>query len=173
MRWSGLHSGIILRILKRNRNVTRKAHPTLLSHLSRPLSTSSTLYATKGPDFDDTSLSYGGKSMRQLLRAFLVYQLFSFNSIVDSSERLLKVAKKILGQSLFRKLMKWTIYGQFVAGEDLKTLQPAMKHLQSRGVRSILDYAVEDDVQNSEVYMEVRHKAKPPSDILHVTTGNE
>lgn len=52
--------------------------------------------------------------------------------------------------------MKWTIYGQFVAGEDLKTLQPAMKELRSRGVRSILDYAVEDDVQNSEVYMEVR-----------------
>ena len=70
--------------------------------------------------------------------------------------QLLKVAKKILGHSLFVKLMKWTIYGQFVAGEDLKTLQPAMKELRRRGVRSILDYAVEDDVQNSEVYMEVR-----------------
>ena len=61
-----------------------------------------------------------------------------------------------MGRSLFVRLMKWTIYGQFVAGEDLKTLQPAMKELRSRGVRSILDYAVEDDVQNSEVYMEVR-----------------
>ena len=58
---------------------------------------------------------------------------------------------------MFHKLMKATIYGQFVAGEDLETLKPVMKQLQDQNIRSILDYAVEDDVQNEEeVYMEMR-----------------
>ena len=53
--------------------------------------------------------------------------------------------------------MKSTIYGQFVAGEDLETLKPVMKQLQDQNIRSILDYAVEDDMQNEEeVYMEMR-----------------
>ena len=58
---------------------------------------------------------------------------------------------------MFHKLMKATVYGQFVAGEDLETLKPVMKQLQDQNIRSILDYAVEDDVENEEeVYMEMR-----------------
>ena len=58
---------------------------------------------------------------------------------------------------MFHKLMKATIYGQFVEGEDLETLKPVMKQLQDQNIRSILDYAVEDDVQNEEeVCMEMR-----------------
>lgn len=58
---------------------------------------------------------------------------------------------------MFHKLMKATVYGQFVAGEDLETLKPVMKQLRDQNIRSILDYAVEDDVENEEeVYMEMR-----------------
>lgn len=71
--------------------------------------------------------------------------------------QILKFTKRIFGRRLFRKLMKYSIYGQFIAGEDLTTLRPAMKRLRESGVYSILDYAVEDDVQSKEsVYMEVR-----------------
>lgn len=52
--------------------------------------------------------------------------------------------------------MKATVYGQFVAGENLETLKPTIKRLHSFGIKSILDYAVEDDVQSKDVYMEVR-----------------
>ncbi len=53
--------------------------------------------------------------------------------------------------------MKATVYGQFVAGEDLKTIRPIMDTLRDQGIRSILDYAVEDDVSESkEVSMEIR-----------------
>lgn len=53
--------------------------------------------------------------------------------------------------------MKATVYGQFVAGEDLSTLRPIMKKLRSQGIRSILDYAVEDDIsETKEVSMEIR-----------------
>ena len=49
------------------------------------------------------------------------------------------------------------MYGQFVAGEDLQTLRPVMNRLKKQGIRSILDYAVEDDVsETKEVSMETR-----------------
>ena len=58
---------------------------------------------------------------------------------------------------MFHKLMKATVYGQFVAGEDLDTLRPIMKKLKDEGIRSILDYAVEDDISESkEISMEIR-----------------
>lgn len=49
------------------------------------------------------------------------------------------------------------MYGQFVAGEDLKTIQPAIKKLHRHGVGSILDYAVEEDVSpKKSIIMETR-----------------
>lgn len=46
--------------------------------------------------------------------------------------------------------MKATVYGQFVAGEDLFTIKPYIAKLKNSGVRSILDYAVEEDVANTK-----------------------
>ena len=67
-------------------------------------------------------------------------------------------SKRILGRSLFNRLMKATVYGQFVAGEDLPALRPTVKRFRDQGIRSILDYAVEDDVSESkEVSMEIRY----------------
>ena len=55
-------------------------------------------------------------------------------------------------------LMKKSVYGQFVAGEDLSSIRPAIDHLSKSGVHSILDYAVEEDVgKEEEVVMETRH----------------
>ena len=39
--------------------------------------------------------------------------------------------------------MKATIYGQFVAGEDISEVKPLASRLKSCGVYSIFDYAVE------------------------------
>ena len=55
--------------------------------------------------------------------------------------------------------MKSSVYGQFVAGEDLTSIKPSIERLRESGVRSILDYAVEKDVKKEEeVVMETRHK---------------
>ena len=63
----------------------------------------------------------------------------------------------MLGSRLFRGVMKSTVYGQFVAGEDLETLKPVTRRLMSLGVRPILDYAAEDDLsEKKEIYMEIR-----------------
>lgn len=52
--------------------------------------------------------------------------------------------------------MKATIYGQFVAGENLEEIKPFIGRLRVEGVRAILDYAVEEDITQKEVVMEAR-----------------
>ena len=53
--------------------------------------------------------------------------------------------------------MKKSVYGQFVAGENLAAIKPMIARLRQSGVRSILDYAVEEDLgKEQEVVMEVR-----------------
>lgn len=53
--------------------------------------------------------------------------------------------------------MKMTIFGQFVAGEDIVSIHPVIKRYRKNGVRSILDYAVEEDISDEkEVILETR-----------------
>lgn len=62
----------------------------------------------------------------------------------------------MLGLKVFSKVMKMTVYGQFVAGEDIESIRPVIKRYRKSGVRSILDYSVEDDVPDSSVVLEKR-----------------
>ena len=60
------------------------------------------------------------------------------------------LARKIFGQKIFDSIMKKTVYGQFVAGEDKETIKPLINRLTDCGVGSILDYAVEEDLASDE-----------------------
>lgn len=60
------------------------------------------------------------------------------------------LSKKLLGQTMFEKLMKMTFYGQFVAGEDHKSIKPLIKKNKAFGVGAVLDYSVEEDLTKEE-----------------------
>jgi proline dehydrogenase len=62
----------------------------------------------------------------------------------------LKASKKLLGDRLFKLLMKSTFYGHFVAGEDQFLIRPTLERLRSFGVKPILDYSVEEDISQEE-----------------------
>ena len=62
----------------------------------------------------------------------------------------MKLSRKILGANLFRRLMKGTFYGQFVAGEDEIRIRPTIARNGQYGVKSILDYSVEKDISKEE-----------------------
>lgn len=67
------------------------------------------------------------------------------------------LCERLLGERIFTWLMKKTVYSQFVAGENLTAIKPAIQQLRASGVRSILDYAVEEDLaKGQDVIMEVR-----------------
>lgn len=60
--------------------------------------------------------------------------------------QLMKIGRSVLGERLFAAVMKRTFYGQFVAGEDQDKIKPTIRHMHSFGVKSILDYSVEEDI---------------------------
>ncbi len=47
-------------------------------------------------------------------------------------------------------LFTQTFYGHFVAGEDQEKIKPLVSRMQSFGVKSILDYSVEEDTEEEE-----------------------
>ncbi|KAL4711890.1 hypothetical protein ACJJTC_006059 [Scirpophaga incertulas] len=62
----------------------------------------------------------------------------------------MKRLRQVVGQRLFEAFMKATFYGQFVAGEDQNKIKPTIERLRSFGVKSILDYSVEEDLSQEE-----------------------
>jgi len=62
----------------------------------------------------------------------------------------MKFGQKVMGKRLFAQFMKATFYGHFVAGENQQTIQPALEKLRSFGVKSILDYSVEEDISEEQ-----------------------
>lgn len=61
--------------------------------------------------------------------------------------------QRVFGRRFFNWSMKKTVYGQFVAGEDLDSLGPLIDKYRCSGVRSILDYAVEEDIGEKQEEM--------------------
>ena len=60
------------------------------------------------------------------------------------------MGKTVLGKQLFGYIMKKTFYGQFVAGEDRQSIKPAIHRMHTFGVKSILDYSVEEDLSQEQ-----------------------
>jgi proline dehydrogenase len=58
----------------------------------------------------------------------------------------MKLGQKVLGKKLFGLIMKQTFYGHFVAGEDQERIKPSINRMHQFGVKSILDYSVEEDM---------------------------
>ncbi|XP_004607544.2 proline dehydrogenase 1, mitochondrial isoform X1 [Sorex araneus] len=110
--------------------------------------------ATRPPlppvDFGNTQEAYRSRRSWELVRNLLVLRLCASPALLAHHEQLLNLARKILGQRLFDKLMKLTFYGQFVAGEDQESIRPLIQHNRAFGVGSILDYGVEEDLSSEE-----------------------
>ena len=62
----------------------------------------------------------------------------------------MKLGKAVLGKTLFAWIMKQTFYGHFVAGEDRQRIKPVIHTMHTFGVKSILDYSVEEDISEGE-----------------------
>ncbi|XP_049824718.1 proline dehydrogenase 1, mitochondrial isoform X2 [Aethina tumida] len=100
--------------------------------------------------FEDARAAFKSKTNWELIRAYIVYTMCSFETIVDNNMKLMKLAKGVLGERLFITMMKATFYGHFVAGEDQYKIRPTLERLRSFGVKPILDYSVEEDLSQEE-----------------------
>ncbi|XP_005077583.1 proline dehydrogenase 1, mitochondrial isoform X2 [Mesocricetus auratus] len=101
-------------------------------------------------DFGNTQEAYRSRRSSELVRNLLVLRLCASRVLLAHHEQLLRVARKLLGQRMFDRLMKMTFYGHFVAGEDQESIRPLIRHNKAFGVGSILDYGVEEDLSPEE-----------------------
>lgn len=101
-------------------------------------------------DFGDPQEAFRSKSSAELLRGLLVLGLCTVGPLVENNRELLQLCQRVLGQTLFERLMKMTFYGQFVAGEDQEAIKPLIRRNQAFGVGAVLDYSVEEDLSTEE-----------------------
>jgi proline dehydrogenase len=137
---------------------TPKSKKELLRNVNEPRSN---VRPTVTPKFGENTSSLAVIPTRELFRAWFVYQLFRFNYIVDRSEMLTKLSRRILGERLFNRVMRATVYGQFVGGESIPELKKVIGSLKEHGIYPVLDYAVEKDIADTEeVSLEKRQRAQ-------------
>uniref|UniRef100_A0A673YUD4 Proline dehydrogenase n=1 Tax=Salmo trutta TaxID=8032 RepID=A0A673YUD4_SALTR len=98
-------------------------------------------------DFELTQEAYKSKDNLELLRSLVVFKLCSYDLLVDKNK---EVCKFLLGKKAFEQFMKLTFYGQFVAGEDHKSIKSLIQKNRAFGVGSVLDYSVEEDLTQED-----------------------
>ncbi|KAK6313493.1 hypothetical protein J4Q44_G00168400 [Coregonus suidteri] len=101
-------------------------------------------------DFEQTQEAYKSKDNLELLRSLVVFKLCSYDLLVDKNKELMDISKFLLGKKAFEQFMKMTFYGQFVAGEDHKSIKPLIQKNRAFGVGSVLDYSVEEDLTQED-----------------------
>ncbi|KAF6768261.1 hypothetical protein AHF37_04287 [Paragonimus kellicotti] len=107
-------------------------------------------------NFRDPIVAHIAKTNTELLRGLLVYKMCTLPFLVRKNKELMNISRRLLGKRLFRFLMKSTFYGHFVGGEHLDSIKPVVKRIRKYGVKSILDYSVEEDIRESEAVEKVK-----------------
>jgi Proline dehydrogenase len=131
----------------------------ILKSLSKPLSSlplydgvnhfqphASNTGKSKKPTFEPKdSRPYKDKTISELLRSLLVYQLCQFQPLVQHGEKILDQTRRVFGDKVTDAIVKMTFFQQFCGGEDHHQVVGKMHSLQQSGIGSILDYAAEDE----------------------------
>ncbi|KAI9354568.1 FAD-linked oxidoreductase-like protein [Zopfochytrium polystomum] len=85
-----------------------------------------------------------------LINSYAVLQLCGFRPLVDWAETILSAAERLHLSWLVHWVVKQTFFKHFCGGEDLKEVVPTMRRLESRNIGSILDLAMEADIDSQE-----------------------
>ncbi|CAD6191316.1 unnamed protein product [Caenorhabditis auriculariae] len=107
-------------------------------------------YSRLDLSFENTKEAFKSKTNSELIRALVVLRLCSVGWLVQKNQAILATLRNVLGSTLFKKVLKSTFYGHFVAGETKTEVEPVVSKLRRFGVKSILDYSVEADISSEE-----------------------
>eukprot|EP00877_Chromochloris_zofingiensis_P000884 jgi/Chrzof1/10797/Cz05g12130.t1 len=114
-------------------------------------------------DFHDVRSIFSHRSTADLLRAYLVLKACSVNALVRNAGSLVNTSRSILGDRITFAVIRHTFFKQFCAGEDEQSMVPTMDMLRANGIRAIIDYAAEDDVEPGNDSSKQQQSATPPS----------
>lgn len=102
------------------------------------------------PNFEDTQKSFAYKTDAELKKAKWLFSLMQYRWMVNLGTSITPWAIK--SGLPVKKIIKHTLFKQFVGGETLDQTDQVMKTLENFGVRIILDYGVEGGEYNEEKY---------------------
>ncbi len=97
------------------------------------------LYPNTMVSFENTELAFKSKSNHELNKAYWLFKLISYPTLVKLSSHLAPVSIKIG----FKSLIKHTIFKQFVGGESIDECSKTITALAQYNIGTILDYSVE------------------------------
>lgn len=149
------------------------------NHLSVKENSFSTIHANANKNiiekFNNHKYAHSSKSISELVRAILVFHICQIKILVKNAESFANFSTKIFGTKLTNFIMKQTFFMHFCGGEDEKAVQSTVYSLQRNGIRSILDFAAEDDMKPMDEFTTLTSKndnslstSKPP---FHRTGG--
>lgn len=118
-------------------------------HATRTLSFEAVADSSRLPKFDDPQSAHGHKSVPELIRSLAVFQMCQFPSLVQYAPKLLSLSTKYLGATLTHAVIRQSFFAQFCAGESEVSMKPTLHTLAHNGIGAILDYAAEDEADES------------------------
>ncbi|XP_033748163.1 hydroxyproline dehydrogenase-like [Pecten maximus] len=100
---------------------------------------------SKDLQFDDYQKAFQSKSRWELARSIAIIKMCTNNKLVDNSLMLMNTGRKVLGDKLFDRLAKPTVYGQFVGGDTPESLLQTVVRMREMGVGPLVAVAMEED----------------------------
>ncbi len=97
--------------------------------------------------FDELEVAFGGKTDRDITRAYWLFKAINSNLLVRLGPAILKLALALRLPVL--GIIKSTIFKQFCGGENIKDCGITIRKLQSQGLGSVLDYSIEGEENES------------------------
>jgi proline dehydrogenase len=99
-------------------------------------------------EFNDTSIAFQSKSNKDLNRAYWLFKIINYPSIVKIGKVITPIALRI--KLPIQKLIKTTIFKQFCGGETIEECHATTNSLFKNNIGTILDYSVEGKTSNAD-----------------------
>ncbi|KAJ3046497.1 hypothetical protein HK097_000813, partial [Rhizophlyctis rosea] len=93
---------------------------------------------------------YANRSTPDLINSLMVFQACGIPAVVEAAPALLEAAEKLGVEGVAHKVVKHTFFKHFCGGENLSEVHATMEQFKSQNVGSILDLAIEADVEDED-----------------------
>lgn len=97
------------------------------------------------------SRPYKHANTTELINSYAVFKLSSYKILVDNVPNLIKFAKNTGTSFILHAIVKRTFFRHFCGGENLAEVVPTMDKLAKSNIGSILDLAMEADLDSIEL----------------------
>ena len=91
--------------------------------------------------FNNTKVSFSGKTDKDLVRSYWLFKFISFNWVVSFGKAMTDFALKL--NLPIKRIIKATVFKQFCGGENIAECDKTVNDLSRFNIGTILDYSVE------------------------------